>query len=96
MGGTLWQYPDRYIANSPLYHYDRVETPLLLVHGERDLVVPSEESERMYRALVRLDKTVELAMYLDSDHSYLYWREPQLRDFLNRVIGWFDRYLKQP
>jgi dipeptidyl aminopeptidase/acylaminoacyl peptidase len=96
MGGTLWQYPDRYIANSPLYHYDRVDTPLLLVHGERDLVVPSEESERMYRALVRLDKTVELAMYPDSDHSYFYWREPQLRDFLNRVIGWFDRYLKQP
>jgi dipeptidyl aminopeptidase/acylaminoacyl peptidase len=94
MGGTLWQYPDRYIANSPLYHYDHVNTPLLLVHGEEDSVVPVEESERMYRALVRLDKNVELAIYPDSDHSYLYWREPQLRDFLNRVIGWFDQYVK--
>jgi acetyl esterase/lipase len=96
MGGTLWQYTDRYIANSPLYHYESVQTPLLATHGDQDSVVPLEESERMYRGLVRLDKDVELAVYKDSDHSFYYWADPQLRDFLDRVVGWFDQYVKQP
>jgi len=94
MGGTLWQQTSRYIENSPLYHYESVKTPLLIIHGKKDSVVPEEESLRMYRALARLGKDVELAVYPNAEHSYLYWPEPQERDFFERVVGWFDRFVK--
>jgi dipeptidyl aminopeptidase/acylaminoacyl peptidase len=92
MGGTLWDYPDRYIENSPLYHYASVTTPLLIVHGAKDGVVPVEESERMYRGLARLSKEAEIAIYSDADHSFLYWPEAQERDFFDRTLEWFAHY----
>ena len=43
MGGSLWQYRDRYIANSPLFAFDKIQTPLLIGQGERDGdLVPSD------------------------------------------------------
>jgi dipeptidyl aminopeptidase/acylaminoacyl peptidase len=33
MGGTPWQYRDRYIQNSPFFYLDRVQTPILLQYG---------------------------------------------------------------
>src|SRR6185436_7956731 len=43
MGATLWQNRARFVDNSPLYAFDRIQTPLLIGQGERDGdLVPSE------------------------------------------------------
>jgi dipeptidyl aminopeptidase/acylaminoacyl peptidase len=94
MGGTPWELRDRYIENSPLFYLDRADTPLLIVHGSEDIAVASFLGDQLYVALRRLGKPVEYAKYEGEDHTQLFWSYPNQIDFCNRVIAWFDRYLK--
>ena len=94
MGGTPWQFRERYIENSPLFYFDRVETPLLIVHGAQDKVVAQFLGDQVFVALRRLGKEVEYAKYEGEDHSPVYWSYPNQMDFCNRMIAWFDDYLK--
>ncbi len=54
IGGSLWEYPLRYIENSPVFWADRVETPLLMMHNDHDTAVPWEQGIEMFVALRRL------------------------------------------
>ncbi len=96
MGGTPWTVRDRYIANSPVFDFDRVETPLLIVHGSDDEVVTPFLSDEVFVDLRRLGKEVEYARYDGEDHSPAYWRYANQVDLCNRIIAWFDSHLKQP
>jgi dipeptidyl aminopeptidase/acylaminoacyl peptidase len=40
IGGSLWEYPMRYLENSPLFHVDKIQTPLLLINNDEDDAVP--------------------------------------------------------
>ncbi len=40
IGATLWQAPHEYLENSPIFHADRVKTPLLMLHNDQDEAVP--------------------------------------------------------
>ena len=40
IGGSLWEYPMRFLDNSPVFRADRVETPLLMLHNDEDDAVP--------------------------------------------------------
>ena len=47
MGGTPWNLPERYLANSPLWHSDTVSAPILLIHSDMDnLPTPTRRSIR--------------------------------------------------
>jgi dipeptidyl aminopeptidase/acylaminoacyl peptidase len=92
MGGTPWQYRARYVENSPISYLDRVETPLLIVHGADDAVVASFLGDEVFVGLRRLGKTVEYAKYQGEGHVISGYAN-QL-DVANRLILWFDMYLK--
>ena len=94
MGGTPWEFRDRYIENSPFFYLDRVETPLLIVHGGLDLDVASFLGEEVFVALRRLGKQVEYAKYQGEEHSPAYWSYANQEDFCQRMIAWFDVHLK--
>lgn len=95
MQGTAWNEPERYVRNSPVFHLQRVQTPLLLLHGQRDSFPGPDQSAEMFGGLRRLGKTAEMAIYPEAGHWYgSTWSEPQLRDFWDRVLNWFERYLK--
>jgi dipeptidyl aminopeptidase/acylaminoacyl peptidase len=96
MRGTLWTVRDRYIANSPVFDFDRIETPLLIVHGSGDDVVAPFQADEVFVDLRRLGKEVEYARYEGEDHSPAYWRHANQVDLCNRIIAWFDSHLKQP
>jgi len=96
MGGTPWQFRERYIENSPLFYFDRVGTPLLIVHGSEDRAVAPFLGDQVFVALRRLGKDVEYAKYEGEDHSPLSWSYPNQTDFCNRMIGWFGRHLGAP
>lgn len=66
MGGSIWEYPDRYLDNSPLFLFDRIETPVLIGQGENDGdLVPSDA---IFTALERLGKPVEYRLYEGEGH----------------------------
>jgi dipeptidyl aminopeptidase/acylaminoacyl peptidase len=92
MGGSPWEVRERYIENSPIFYLDRVETPLLIVHGTRDNV--PFLADEVFTGLRRLGKRVEYASYLGEGHWEGLWSGPNQVDYLRRVLAWFDRYLK--
>lgn len=89
---TIWDNPNRYVANSPMFELDRTDAPILLLQGTRDPICASQAGP-IYSALRRLGKTAELVLYNGEDHSPLYWKEENRKDYLQRVVEWFDRYL---
>jgi dipeptidyl aminopeptidase/acylaminoacyl peptidase len=93
LGGTPWNVRDRYIENSPIFYMDRVETPLLIIHGSEDRVVAPFLGDEVFVALRRLGKQVEYAKYQGEDHSPLYWSYANQLDFCSRMLAWFDKYL---
>jgi dipeptidyl aminopeptidase/acylaminoacyl peptidase len=92
VGGTPWQVRDRYIENSPVFYLDRVCTPLLILHGSTDDTVASFLGDELFVDLRRLGKTVDYAKYQGEGHLVTGYANQV--DSANRMIEWFDRYLK--
>ena len=86
-----WENREAYVAHSPLTFVERVTTPLLIQHGERDPRVPIQNAWKFYRALKALGKTVEFDIYPRGGHV-LY--EPMLqREQMRRNLEWFTRWI---
>jgi len=94
MNGTPWEQPRRYLDNSPVWHLDRVTTPLLIVHGGADRAVAPFLAEEVFVGLRRLGKPVVYANYAGEEHHQATWSYANQLDYWNRVIAWFDWYLK--
>ena len=93
IGGTLWEYPERYLEHSAVLRADRITTPLLCITGDQDPNVPASQSREIYYALRRLGKEVEWVRYVNGAH-----RPPnsvaESIDFEQRILAWYDKYLK--
>jgi dipeptidyl aminopeptidase/acylaminoacyl peptidase len=87
-----WNNQDIYVGQSPLFHADKVTTPLLLITGDSDTNVPPGESIQMYTALKLLDRPVELVLVKGEDHHILTYSKRIL--WHNAIMGWWDKYLK--
>ena len=95
LGGTPWQNPERYVLNSPLFYFDRIATPLLILQGSSDGTLSSSLASEMFVGLRRLGKTVEYAEYAGESHSPGDWSYANQLDVAGRILGWFDLYLKK-
>jgi dipeptidyl aminopeptidase/acylaminoacyl peptidase len=94
IGGTLWEYPERYLDHSAVLHADRIKTPLLNITGDLDPNVPASQSREMYYALRRLGKEVEWVRYTRGGHRPPNNLEESV-DFETRILSWYDKYLKK-
>ncbi len=83
----LWDF-------SPLKYAEHVETPLLILHSEKDFRCPIEQAEQFYITLKSLGKEVAFVRFPDNDHNLSRTGTPNLRvERLKQIIGWFDNYL---
>jgi dipeptidyl aminopeptidase/acylaminoacyl peptidase len=94
MGGSPWEFRERYIENSPIFYLDRVQTPLLIIHGERDDAVPVFLADEIFSGLRRLGRPVSYARYAGESHWEGTWSYANQVEVLERQIAWFDRHLK--
>jgi dipeptidyl aminopeptidase/acylaminoacyl peptidase len=92
IGGSLWQYPLRYIENSPVFMTDRITTPLLLLHNDADDAVPWSQGIEFYLALRRLNKEAYMFSYNGEFHALR--RRPDQKDYTIRLQQFFDHFLK--
>ncbi len=92
IGATLWQRPDLYIKNSPLFAADKINTPLLIMHNDADGAVPWWQGIELFTAMRRLDKKVWLLQYNGEDHNLVERRNR--KDLSVRLGQFFDYYLK--
>jgi len=70
LGGSLQEIPDAYRAASPYHRADSRTPPMLLLHGEADTTIPSEQSRAMHEKLLSLGIHSELEIYPDKDHGW--------------------------
>ena len=91
-GNFPWNNTDFYTQQSPVFAADKVQTPLLLLHGDADTNVPVGESHQMYTALKLLNKDVELIEFEGDDH-HINSRERRLR-WWKTILAYFDMKLK--
>lgn len=92
IGGTPWNSTLRYLENSPVFFADKVKTPLLMMHNDKDGAVPWWQSIEMFTALRRLDKPAWLCVYNEEDHNLIQRRNR--KDWSIRMQQFFDHYLK--
>lgn len=92
IGATLWQKPELYLKNSPLFKADKVTTPLLIMHNDADGAVPWYQGIEYFTALRRLGKKVWMLQYNGEDHNLVERRNR--KDLSVRLGQFFDHYLK--
>ena len=92
IGASLWERPDLYIKNSPLFELPKVKTPLVIMSNDADDAVPWYQGIEMYTAMRRLDKKVWLLVYNNEAHNLIERRNR--KDIQIREQQFFDSYLK--
>jgi dipeptidyl aminopeptidase/acylaminoacyl peptidase len=91
IGKTIWEAPELYVENSPLFHLPKVETPLLIMHNDGDGAVPWYQGIELFVGMKRLGKPAWLLNYNGDDHNLL--KDANRRDLSIRMRQFFDHYL---
>jgi dipeptidyl aminopeptidase/acylaminoacyl peptidase len=87
-----WDNWEAYMRNSPVYHVKNVNTPLLMLHNDKDGAVDFEQGIEYYNALRRLKKPVTMITYRGENHGLS--KRENMRDYSIRMMEFFDYYLK--
>ncbi len=91
---TFWEAPEVYFTMSPFMHADKIDEPILLVHGDADNNSGTYplQSERFFDALKGLGATVRLVMLPSESHSYQ--ARESVMHLLWETCRWLDQYVK--
>ncbi len=91
LGATLWENPDLYLENSPIFNLDKVTTPVLILHNDDDGAVPWYQGIEYFNGLRRLGKPAWFLNYNGEPHWPVKWQNRL--DFNIRMEQFFDYYL---
>ena len=92
IGATLWEKPELYIENSPLFHLPKVKTPLVIMHNDADGAVPWYQGIELFTGLRRLGKQVWMLNYNGEAHNLV--QRKNRKDIQVREQQFFDWLLK--
>ncbi len=93
---SFWEGQDVYAKMSPFFHAEKIDEPMLMIHGKED---PNSgtfpmQSERMFAAIKGLGGNARLVMFPHEQHGY------QARESLLHLLWeqyeWLDKYVKEP
>ena len=92
MKGTPWTNRALYRSWSPHSYAEKISTPTLVIHGQRDYRVPVEQGFQMFTALQRQGVPSRLLYFPDEDH---FVQKPQnIELWWKTMRGWLGRYLR--
>jgi dienelactone hydrolase len=92
IGYSLWERPDLYIKNSPIFDIQNVTSPMLLMANENDGIVNVSEGIRFFMALRRFNKPVWMLMYPGEEHVLS--NEQNQEDYTHKLEEFYGYYLK--
>jgi len=92
LGATLWEKPQLYIENSPLFHLPKVKTPLVIMANDADGAVPWYQGIELFTAMRRLGKKVWMLNYNGEAHNLV--QRKNRKDIQVREQQYFDWLLK--
>jgi len=90
--GGYWDYQEAYIRNSPVFHAQKVHTPLLILHNDKDGAVDWNQGIEYYNTLRRLQKPVIMLQYQGENHGLR--KLPNQKDYTVRMMEFFDHHLR--
>ncbi|MCX5769193.1 MAG: alpha/beta hydrolase [Candidatus Hydrogenedentes bacterium] len=73
---------------SPMYHVKPGLPPFLLIHGDADSLIPTEQSTRFAAALQAAGNSADLIIKPGGDHSW-----PTIKEEIEKLAKWFDTKL---
>jgi dipeptidyl aminopeptidase/acylaminoacyl peptidase len=91
---TFWEAPDLYAKVSPFFYANKINEPILLIHGEADNNQGTYpiQSERLFAAISGTGGTARLVMLPLEAHGYA--AQESTQHTLYEMISWFDKYVK--
>ncbi len=91
---TFWEAKELYQTVSPFFFADKINEPILLIHGEADNNQGTYpiQSERLFAALRGTGGTARLVMLPLESHGYA--ARDSIEHALYEQINWFDKYVK--
>jgi hypothetical protein len=92
IGKTIWDAPELYRENSPLFHLPNVHTPLLIMANDKDGAVPWYQGIELFTGMRRLGKPCWLLNYNGDDHNLM--ENANRIDLSIRMRQFFDHYLQ--
>lgn len=87
-----WDNWKAYAENSPVYHIKNVNTPLIIMHNDKDGAVDYTQGIEYFNGLRRLNKPVVMLTYNGENHGLM--KEVNRKDYAVRMMEYFDHYLK--
>lgn len=90
--GKLPDCGQTYKERSPINHVKNLQAPVLLVHGEKDLAVPPEQSISFQRQAQKLGKTCELILFPDEGHGIK--KPANKKHYLNSLSTFLYKYVQ--
>ena len=91
IGKTIWEAPELYMENSPLFHIPNITTPLLIMSNDKDGAVPWYQGIEMFTGMKRLGKPCWMLNYNGDDHNLM--ENANRIDLSIRMRQFFDYYL---
>lgn len=92
IGATLWEKPELYIENSPLFHLPKVNTPMVIMANDNDGAVPWYQGIELFTGMRRLGKQVWMLNYNGEEHNLI--QRKNRKDIQIREQQFFDWLLK--
>lgn len=92
---TFWQAPEIYFAMSPFMHADKINEPILMIHGEADPNAGTYpmQSERLFAAIKGNGGTARLCVLPREGHGYR--ARESLFHCAWETLSWLDQYVKR-
>ncbi len=90
--GLPYERLQGFIKSSPVTYIKNAKTPTLILQGTEDTTDPQGQSDELYRPLKRYGVEAEYVLYPREGHGLR--EEKHLLDRLNRIIAWYEKYLK--
>ena len=89
--GGYWENLEAYMRNSPVFHAKNVQTPLIILHNDKDGAVDFNQGIEYFNTLRRLQKPVIMIQYKGENHGVA--KPANRKDYTVRMKEFFDHYL---
>lgn len=93
MGGPPWADPQRYVRNSVIFAADRIQAPVLILHGQAD-PLGAAQAQELFTALYRQGKDAQLVTYWGEGHTTS--SPANIRDRWAIILEWLARTMGPP
>ena len=94
IGGPIQEHKEKVAAANPIAYVSKNDPPMLIMHGEKDLSVPYNQSELLYAAMKKAGLDVTLYKVVNADHSFRNATRDSAASLFEMSAQFLEKHLK--